>query len=87
MPAHRAPPDALQKRLSRLPNPPPGVITVYMGEQKDSKMSKLKRGLSVEDRAIAERLEKLKKYVCSKFKKSTKKSVLINWILKLYVFD
>ena len=68
MPAHRAPPDALQKRLSRLPNPPPGVITVYMGEKKDSKMSKLKRGLSVEDRAIAERLEKLKKYVLS-FKK------------------
>lgn len=61
MPLHRAPPDALQKRLSRLPNPPPDVITVYMGEKKDSKMSKLKRGLSVEDRAIAERLEKLKK--------------------------
>jgi len=58
----RAPPDALEKRLSALVNPPPpNPITVYMGENQNSRIGKLKRGLSKEDTVIAERLEKLKK--------------------------
>lgn len=57
----RPPPDALQRRLEFLENPPASnPITVYTTSEKSRRMSNLKRGLSVEDQAIAERLEKLK---------------------------
>ena len=57
----RPPPDALQRRLEFLENPPASnPITVYTTSEKNRRMSNLKRGLSVEDQAIAERLEKLK---------------------------
>ena len=57
----RPPPDALQRRLEFLENPPASnPITVYTTSEKSRRMSNLKRGLSVEDQAIAERLEKSK---------------------------
>ena len=57
----RPPPDALQRRLDLLENPPPAnPITVYTTSEKSRKINQLKRGLSVEDQAIANRLEKLK---------------------------
>ena len=56
---NRPPPDALQRRLNLLENPPAkNPITVYTHNRK---MSNLKRGLSVEDKAIADRLEKLQR--------------------------
>jgi len=59
--AGRAPPDALVKRLSALENPSvPHPITVYTGQNDNSRMGRLKRGLSKEDTIIADRLEKLK---------------------------
>ena len=60
----RAPPDALERRLSALENPlAPHPVTVYTGQtDTTSRMGRLKRGLSKEDTVIAERLEKLKKY-------------------------
>lgn len=60
--ANRPPPDALQRRLDFLENPPaPNPITVYKASAQNKKMSNLKRGLSVEDKAIADRLEKLQR--------------------------
>jgi len=58
--AARPPPDALLKRLSALDRhePPKNPITVY--KEANTRISKLKRGLSVEDKAIADRLERLK---------------------------
>ena len=60
--ANRPPPDALQRRLDFLENPPAqNPITVYKASAQNKKMSNLKRGLSVEDKAIADRLEKLQR--------------------------
>ena len=58
----RPPPDALQRRLDFLENPPaPNPITVYTASKSSKKMTNLKRGLSVEDTAIADRLERLQR--------------------------
>ena len=58
----RPPPDALQRRLDSLENPPPpNPITVYRSSKSNSKMRNLKRGLSIEDQAIADRLERLQR--------------------------
>jgi hypothetical protein len=58
----RPPPDALQRRLDFLANTPaPNPITVYTTSKSNKKMSNLKRGLSVEDTAIADRLERLQR--------------------------
>lgn len=51
---NRAPPDALLKRLESLEAPNSNPITVY-----STKMDRLKKGLSKEDAAIADRLQKL----------------------------
>jgi len=53
-----APPEALQKRLEGLEAPGKTPITVY---RQNSKIANLRRGLSQDDQAIVDRLEKLKK--------------------------
>lgn len=53
-----APPEALQKRLEDLEAPGKAPITVY---RQNSKIANLRRGLSQDDQAIVDRLEKLKK--------------------------
>jgi hypothetical protein len=50
----RPPPDVLLKRLESLEAPNSNPITVY-----STKMDRLKKGLSKEDAAIADRLQKL----------------------------
>ena len=58
----RAPPDALQRRLDFLENPPArNPITVYTQSTQNKRITNLKRGMSVEDKAIADRLERLQK--------------------------
>ena len=52
--------DLIQRGLNTLEAPPPSKpIIVYKENQK---MKNLKKGLSVEDQAIADRLEKLHRY-------------------------
>jgi len=53
-----APPEALQKRLEGLEAPGKAPITVY---KENTKIANLRRGLSQDDQAIVDRLEKLKK--------------------------
>lgn len=53
-----APPEALQKRLDRLENPGGTPVIVY---KDNKKMTSLRRGLSVDDQKIVDRLEKLKR--------------------------
>ncbi len=51
------PPSALERRLEHLDAPPPAKpIVVYRGNQK---MDRLRKGLSVEDQKIVDRLEQL----------------------------
>ena len=56
--AARPAPDALTKRLDAL-GVPSNPITVY--KEENTRLSRLKRGLSQEDQQIAERLRKLQK--------------------------
>ena len=57
----RPPPTALERRLERLASVPQQPITVYSKESE--KMTRLKRGLSQEDKGIAERLQRLQRFV------------------------
>ncbi len=52
------PPSALERRLEQLDNPPPPkpIVVYSKGRQK---MDRLKKGMSVEDQKIVDRLEKL----------------------------
>ena len=51
------PPSALERRLEQLDNPPPSKpIVVYKGREK---IDRLRKGLSVEDQKIVDRLEQL----------------------------
>ena len=59
-PRPRSPPTALERRLERLASVPQQPITVYSKESE--KMTRLKRGLSQEDKGIAERLQRLQRY-------------------------
>ena len=61
VPRPRSPPTALERRLERLASVPQQPITVYSKESE--KMTRLKRGLSQEDKGIAERLQRLQRYV------------------------
>jgi hypothetical protein len=58
-PRPKTPPSALEWRLEQLTTVSPQPITVYAKDS--SKMSKLKRGLSQEDRGIAQRLQRLQR--------------------------
>ena len=60
-PRPRSPPTALERRLEQLATVPPQPITVYSKESE--KMTRLKRGLSQEDKGIAERLQRLQRYL------------------------
>jgi len=53
-----APPEALQKRMERLENPGGTPVIVY---KDNKKMTSLRKGLSVDDQKIVDRLEKLKR--------------------------
>jgi len=53
-----APPEALQKRLDRLEDPGGAPLIVY---KENKKLNNLKKGLSVEDQNIVDRLDKLKR--------------------------
>ncbi len=62
VPRPRSPPTALERRIEQLNVLPPQPITVYSREsQKEKRMAKLKRGMTEEDTAIAERLERLQR--------------------------